>query len=325
MRRAALLVASALVAGCEQPTIPDRRLEPLWREQQIKWPEDANLNRLALAIELCELTHDPVCAEIRRRQRQVSHAFSACLTNERVMCDDLREQRRALGKRAAHFPVSEPKPLPEQPFYWSLGSPFLDMISEQTSFRAEVASEWAKRNRWYVLLFPLLCSLQAYWPTVMRWLNEFDGGRNLLVRLRGKRPNKNPRLRKKPLISVSKIGAKAYSDSSSDALSILRQSKLGSAARTGDRVTAEPWRFAESIQCASDTEYSVPSHNVDLPDAMTESAPMEHIKEQVEEQASPTSIPDADDHEDGLYEAQSSNDDELVRKVLAAAFPQKKG
>jgi hypothetical protein len=325
MKRAALCVVGALVAGCEQPSIPDRKLEPLWREEQSAWPQEANLNRLSLAIELCELTHKPVCAEIRRRQRQVSYAFSACLTNESVMCHDLREQRRALGKRAAHFPVSELIPLPEQPFYWSLGSPFLDMISDQTSFRAEVASDWTKRNRWYVLIFPLLCFLQAYWPTVMRWLKEFYGGRNLFMRLRGKRPPKNPRLREKPLISVSKIGAKAYSDSSSDALSIVRQSKLGSAARTGDRVTAEPWRFAESIQCASDTEYSVPSHDVDLPDAMTESAPMEHIEEQVEEQASPTSIPDADDHEDGLYEAQSSSDDELVRKVLAAAFPQKNG
>jgi hypothetical protein len=263
MKRAALCVVGALVAGCEPPSIPDRKQEPLWTEQQSAWPQEANLNRLSLAIELCELTHKPVCAEIRRRQRQVSYAFSACLTNESVMCHDLREQRRALGKRAAHFPVSELIPLPEQPFYWSLGSPFLDMISDQTSFRAEVASDWTKRNRWYVLIFPLLCFLQAYWPTVMRWLKEFYGGRNLFMRLRGKRPPKNPRLREKPQISVSKIGAKADSDSSSDApLGIVRQSKLGNATRTDDRVTAEPWRFAEPIQSASDAEYSVPSHDV---------------------------------------------------------------
>jgi hypothetical protein len=191
MKRVALILAALLVAGCEAPPPPDPRPSALLAELAARWPAEAHLPRLADAVAHCDRKDWEGCAEIRNRQDQVSVSVSACREDASSMCVALRERVSLLADRAKYFPAAHQVLLPDTPFYWRLPNRFLDQLSDEHSYRIEVAKTWYGRVYWYVAL-ALLCAmiLPLILERIWRWLLQFNAIKNLVRRLRGEKPVK---------------------------------------------------------------------------------------------------------------------------------------
>ena len=191
MRRAALIVAAVLIAGCEEPPPVDTRPAELLAELAARWPAESHLPRLADAVAHCDRKDWEGCAEIRNRQDQVSVSVSACRDDESSMCVALRERVSLLADRAKYFPAAHQVLLPDTPFYWRLPNRFLDQLSDEHSYRIEVARTWYGRVYWYVALASLCAMiLPLILERIWRWLLQFNPIQNLVRRLRGEKPVK---------------------------------------------------------------------------------------------------------------------------------------
>lgn len=191
MKRAALILAAVLVAGCEVPPPPDTRPSILLAELATPWPTEANLPRLAKAAAQCDQQDWAGCYLIRNRQAQVSRSVSACWDDESAMCIALREHVSQVANPAKYFPVDSQVLLPDTPFYWRLDNPYLDQLSEKHSFRKEVMWAWYRRIHlplWLTIL-GITIALWLQEPVTAR-LNELNWHREVLRRLRREPPIK---------------------------------------------------------------------------------------------------------------------------------------
>ena len=139
------LVVLAL-AGCGESEGEKAARERIRAAAHADFSQGVDVAGLAESLALCRQSYRDGCGTVEGKAQAVADAVASCVGNDSTLCravsntDSLRQFQ---GGRAA--------PLPEHPFYWSLGNELLDAQASAFGYRGEMWDAWLDRWRGWLL------------------------------------------------------------------------------------------------------------------------------------------------------------------------------